>query len=93
MSTGNGLATDLMQLGITAQAAGYLGAGAYTTVAVAGTTQGAGTAITQSNTNVKATTAGGATPASGGGTSCPQWWQASRRESRCSTSQALQLGH
>lgn len=61
MSTGNGLATDLMQLGITAQAAGYLGAGAYTTVAAAGTTQGAGTAITQFNTNVKATTAGGAT--------------------------------
>ncbi len=61
MSTGNGLATDLMALSIPAQPATYIGASALTTIAGVGTAQSGGAAIPKGVTNVLATTSGGQT--------------------------------
>lgn len=60
MSIGNGLAVDLMGVGIAAQPATYIGASALTTIAGVGTAQG-GVVIPRTVTNVLATTSAGET--------------------------------
>lgn len=63
MSIGNGLAVDLMGLGVPQQPASYIGTTNLTTVTTAGTTQGTATAINASVTNVSLTTASSQTGA------------------------------
>lgn len=63
MSIGNGLAVDLMGLGIPAQPATYIGSSALTSVTTAGTAQGTATAIPASVTNVSLVTASNQTGA------------------------------
>lgn len=63
MSLGNGLAVDLMALGIAAQPAGYIGASNLTSITTAGTAQGTATLINASVTNVLLVTASSQTGA------------------------------